>query len=223
LKSERNNYKNALIVTETVFSMDGDIAPLKELISLKEEYGCVLMVDEAHATGVFGDNGAGLTDGGGIPEKVDIIMGTFSKALGAFGAYAAVSGDMRDFLVNTCRSFIYSTSLPPSLIAASIEALKLVKEEPWRRKRLLENAGYFRERLAARGLDIRGSSQIVPIVVGKNDDALKMSAFLRSRGYWAAPVRPPSVPKGEARLRISVTFDHTREMLDRFISECVSE
>ncbi|MBU1083942.1 MAG: 8-amino-7-oxononanoate synthase [Candidatus Omnitrophica bacterium] len=217
LKAERHKYGTALVVTETVFSMDGDISPLEKMTSLKDHYDLVLMVDEAHATGIFGERGSGVTEAKGAEEKVDIIMGTFSKALGGFGAYAAMSVGMRDYLINTCRSFIYSTSLPPSVIAANTEALDIVEAEPHRRQELLKNSEYLRIKLKDRGFTVRGESQIVPVMIGGNPKTVKMSAFLKEKGFWVTPVRPPTVPRGEARLRLSLTFHHTKDMLDDLV------
>ena len=140
LKNNRKNFKQALIITESVFSMDGDRAPISGLVKLKEEYNCKMMVDEAHATGIFGKNGSGIVEEENLSERIELIMGTFSKALGSFGAYLACSERVKKYLINTCRSFIYSTALPPSVIAANIKSLELVKNEPVRRKTLLENA-----------------------------------------------------------------------------------
>ncbi|MEA3488996.1 MAG: 8-amino-7-oxononanoate synthase [Candidatus Omnitrophota bacterium] len=219
LRKERNRCKGALIVTETVFSMDGDIAPLKRITELKKEHDCMLMVDEAHATGIFGKKGSGIVEEEGAAEEVDIIMGTFSKALGGFGSYAAVSEMLKGYLVNTCRSFIYSTALPPSVISADIASLDLVEKEPYRRETLLSNSGYFRDKLMEKGFHVTGTSQILPIITGDNRETLDMSDFLKAKGYWVTPVRPPTVPNGQARLRISLTYDHTREMLDEFIED----
>ena len=223
IKNNRDKFRNALVVTETVFSMDGDISPLEDIARLKEKYDCLLMADEAHATGIFGPGGSGVTEDKGITEKVDIIMGTFSKALGSFGAYIAVDQKTRDFLVNTCRSFIYSTALPPAVIAANMAAIEAVKDEPFRRKTLLENSAYFRQRLKQKGLDARGDSQIVPVVFGDNGKTLEVSERLRQKGWWVTPVRPPTVPIGEARLRISVLYDHGIETLDRFVEDIKGE
>ena len=199
--------------------MDGDIAPLHPIATLKEKHGCMLMADEAHATGVFVENGGGITELKGLSGAVDIIMGTFSKALGGFGSYAATSRMVRDYLVNTCRSFIYSTALPPAVIAADLAALEVLESEPHRRRELLANASHLRQRLADIGLCVKGESQIIPVIVGENEEAVRMSMSLREKGYWVTPVRPPTVPKGEARLRLSVTFDQSREVLDRFADD----
>lgn len=217
LKKERDKYAIAVIVTETVFSMDGDLAPIEELCRLKRKYDCTLMVDEAHATGVFGARGGGLLEEKGMEVDADIVMGTFGKALGVFGAYAAVSCGMKEYLVNTCRSFIYSTALPRSIVEACRAAIDVAEREGYRRDGLLSNARYFREALRNNGWDVRGDSQIVPVVTGDNATTLRLSSELRGKGYWVTPVRPPTVPRGEARLRISITFDHARETLDGLI------
>ncbi len=221
LKKERHKYSSSLIVTETVFSMDGDIAPLEEIVTLKKEYDSMLMVDEAHATGIFGRNSSGIVEEKSLTSEVDIIMGTFSKALGSFGSYAATSRLVRDYLVNTSRSFIYSTALPPAVIAADIAALDLVRKESYRREVLLANASYFRTKLQQNGFSVRGQSQIIPVITGENDRAGSFSRHLMEKGYWVLPLRPPTVPEGEARLRLSITFDHTKEILDEFLEELI--
>lgn len=219
LKSARHRFKNALIVTETVFSMDGGRPPLKDLVDLKESYNCRLMVDEAHATGIFGDNGSGVVEEEGLTENVDLIMGTFSKALGSFGAYVAVSKEIKEYLVNTSRGFIYSTALPPYVISANIASLDIIKEEPFRRKMLLESAEFFRRSLRRRGLEAGGASQIVPLAAGSIRRAVSMALSLQERGYRVLPVRPPTVRPGEERLRFSLTYCHKKEMLERLIDD----
>lgn len=223
LKEERKKYRHAMVVTETVFSMDGDIAPLKDIAALKNENDFVFMVDEAHATGIFGRKGSGLVEEFGITDDVDIIMGTFSKALGSFGAYVALGQDMKEYLVNTCRSFIYSTSLPPSVIAANMAAIDMVEKDPQRRKGLLRNAAYLREELASAGFTVKGASQIVPVIIGGNEAAVDLSDRLRAKGYWTTPVRPPTVPEGEARIRISLSYDHGKDVIGRFVEEMKRE
>ena len=213
LKKERNKYKNGLIITETVFSMDGDLAPLREIVDLKDRYGCAIMIDEAHATGIFGKNGSGAAEAEGLTGRIDLTMGTFSKALGSFGAYLACSGLIKEYLVNTCRSFIYSTALPPAVIMANVTALDLIKEEPRRRKTLLENAEYFRCEIRKNGFEVSGESQIVPLIVGGNEKAVKYAAELQDKGFWVLPVRSPTVPEGEARLRFSLSAHHKKDQL----------
>lgn len=219
LKKHRAKFDQGVIVTETIFSMDGDKAPLAGLVRLKEEYNCRLLVDEAHATGVFGARGSGVVGEEGLSGKVDWIMGTFSKALGSFGAYLAADAATIDYLINSARGFIYSTALPPAVIAVNLCSLDLVEREAFRRKQLLENAAYFRNRLKEQGIPVTGSSQIVPLICGDTATALSLSRGLQGEGYWVLPVRPPTVPRGEARLRFSLTYYHNREILDRLIAE----
>lgn len=219
LRSERGKFKKALIVTETIFSMDGDRPDMKGLVGLKDRYDCQIMVDEAHATGIYGKNGSGVVEEEGVSEKIDLIMGTFSKALGSFGAYIATSKRMAEYLVNTCRSFIYSTSLPPPVIASNLAGLRLVKSQPYRREKLLESARRFRGSLRKRGFEIKGDSQIVPLIAGENKRAVEIAEALQKKGYWALPIRPPTVPQGQARIRFSLTFNHERVVLDKLIDD----
>lgn len=221
LEINRGKFKNALIVTESVFSMDGDIAPLKELTGLKEKYNCMLMVDEAHATGIFGENGSGIIEQYGLTEKVDLVMGTFSKALGGFGGYLACSATMRDYLVNCCRSFIYSTALPGHIIAANLKAIEIIKTEPGRRRELLANAEFFRQRLRSAGLDVKGASQIIPLIVNDSDRAVELSEKLKRKGYRVMPIRPPTVPQGQSRLRFSLTTGHDKKLLEALADEII--
>jgi 8-amino-7-oxononanoate synthase len=217
LKKERDKFKDAFIITESVFSMDGDIAELHRLVEIKEKYDCKILVDEAHATGIFGKDGAGMVEEQGLNDGVDLIMGTFSKALGSFGAYLACSREVKTYLINTCRSFIYTTALPPPVVAANIASLELIKEESFRRKKLLENAENFRKNLKQKGFSVRGSSQIVPLIIGESERALKLAHDLQEKGWWVLPIRPPTVLDKEARLRFSLSYSHTREILERLL------
>lgn len=219
LKRERQKFKKALIVTETIFSMDGDKPPLKELVGLKEKYDCQIMVDEAHATGIFGKNGSGVVEEEALTDRVDLIMGTFSKALGSFGAYLAASKEIKEFLINRCRSFIYSTSLPPAVAAANLASLGVIKDEPHRRQELLKRAHVFRRELKNAGLDVRGSYQIVPIVIGENIKTQKLAEIFQGKGYWVLPIRPPTVPPKEARLRFSLSFHHNLGILKKLAGD----
>ncbi|MBW2646652.1 MAG: 8-amino-7-oxononanoate synthase [Deltaproteobacteria bacterium] len=215
LKKERKRFNKALIIAESVFSMDGDRAPLKEMVELKERYDALFMLDEAHAVGVFGKRGAGVAEEDGLVNEVDIFVGTFGKALGSYGAYVAGDGRLIDYCINKARSFIYSTALPPAVIGASIGGIRMLTEEPLRRKVLLEKAAYFRGVLKEKGFNVKGTSQIVPVIVGENDLTLKISDLLRSRYIFALAVRPPTVPAGESRIRFSVTYNHSEEDLQR--------
>ncbi len=211
LEKERANYSEALVLTESVFSMDGDIAPLAEIIDLKERFGCTLLIDEAHGAGAFG---RGIAHKLGVSAGVDIIMGTFSKAFGSFGAYVACSALMKDYLINSARGFIYSTSLPASVICASIAALKIVMEHPEMADELQVNSTYFREQLRNQGWKVGGESQIVPVIIGESKTALGLASMLNDAGIRALAVRPPTVTKGSARLRFSLCLAHTREDID---------
>ena len=214
LGKQRKEFKQALIVTESIFSMDGDRAPLGRLVELKNRFQCGLYVDEAHATGIFGEQGQGCVDADGLAGKVEFVMGTFSKALGGFGAYLAAPRLVIDYLVNTARSFIYTTALPPAIIAANLAALQVCRENPGMGAALLQRAAAFREALRARGWTARGDSQIVPVIVGKSTRALTLSRELDKRGFRVLAVRPPTVPEGQARLRFSLCAAHTDAQLE---------
>lgn len=217
LKKERANFEKALILTESVFSMDGDLAPLRSLVELKERYNCVLMVDEAHATGIFGNQGRGLVDAEGLSEYVDLIMGTFSKALGGFGAYIAASRLITDYLINSARSFIYSTALPCSIIAANLAALEVCKTEPGRGPVLLNRAQRFRAVLSKDDWDVSGESQIIPVMIGESKTALDYAGILLEKGFQVLPIRPPTVPEGTSRFRFSLCYEHTEEEINKVV------
>ncbi len=206
--------KKRLIVSDSVFSVDGDLAPLTDLVNLKERYGAWLMIDEAHATGVLGERGAGLAQALGLTDRVDIHMGTFSKALGSLGGYVAGERRLIDYLHNRARSFIYSTALPPPVLGAIGKALEIVLKEPERRAYLLKEAVEFRRGLKQAGLDTLGSeTQIVPVLVGDNARTLDFAARLKDQGLMAVGLRPPTVPPGKARVRFSLSAAHLREDL----------
>ena len=206
LLEKKRGVNRALLVVESVYSMDGDFAPLRELVELKNRFDCMLLVDEAHATGVFGATCSGRVEEEGVAAGVDVIMGTFGKALGSYGAYAAADHDVVEYLVNRARSFIYSTALPPAVAAASLCAIRLVRRQPELRDDLAARVIFFKDRLAAKGyLQQTGPSQIVPVLIGDSGTALEAAAQLRRQGIYVAAVRPPTVPQGSARLRFSVT------------------
>ncbi len=211
---DKRGSNQALIVVESLYSMDGDRCPLADIVRLKNRHGCLLMVDEAHATGIFGNKGGGLIQAEGLEDEVEIAMGTFGKALGSYGAYIAGSETLKNFLINRARSFIYATGLPPAVIAASLKAVELLAGEPERRKELCDNAAYFKNALVAAGLPGKpGPSQIVPVMVGDSRLAVKIAAELRANSIFVTPVRPPTVPEGTARLRFSVTLHQSRREL----------
>ena len=200
-----------LIVTDSVFSMDGDIAPLVEMSRLARGYDAWLMVDEAHATGVFGPHGAGVVEELGLSSAVEVQMGTLGKALGGFGAYVAGSRHLIDWLVNRARSFVYTTALPPSVAATAIAALDIVAQEPERRCRLWDNAAFLADQLSALGYRLGNSrSPILPLVIGDADQTMTLAAALLERGIFAQGIRPPTVPAGTSRLRVTPMATHTR-------------
>lgn len=209
---EKHAKGRCLIVTDGVFSMDGDIAPLAELVTLKRRHGALLMVDDAHGSAVLGERGRGSAELLGVGGDVDIQMGTFGKALGSFGAYAAVSAELRELLINRARSLIFSTSLPPSVLAASLAAVELVQtpEGDELRARLGANASFFRSGLAEAGFSIpAGSTQIVPLVVGSAVTTMQFSEALLAEGFFAQGIRPPTVPAGTSRIRFTLMATHT--------------
>ena len=209
-----------LIITDGIFSMDGDIAPLDKIVSLAKEHDCMLMVDDAHGTGVLGASGRGTAEHLGIAfDDIDLYMGTLGKALGSYGAYVAGSRELIDYLVNKARSFIYSTSLPPAMAAAAIAAIEIMEDEPERRKRLLENASIMRDGLKDTGFETMDShTQIIPILTGDSDIACEMMDLLMDEGIYALAIRPPSVPEGTARLRVTVTSEHSQDDLNKAIA-----
>ncbi|HEY5976161.1 MAG TPA: 8-amino-7-oxononanoate synthase [Geobacteraceae bacterium] len=215
----------ALIVTDGVFSMDGDLAPLRELVALKREFGALLMVDDAHGTGVLGDGGRGSAEQCGVMADIDIQMGTLGKALGSFGAYAAASAELVDYLRNKARSFIFSTSLPPSVLAASLAAIDLVDspEGAALRHRLGASAAHFRSGLAAAGFATLGSAtQIVPALVGEAALTMEFSRRLLAQGIFVQGIRPPTVPAGSSRLRCTIMATHTDDDLAEALATITS-
>jgi 8-amino-7-oxononanoate synthase len=210
--------RRKLVVTDSVFSMDGDVAPLAELVDLCRRSGAALLVDEAHATGVLGPRGAGLCEALGLSRAVDVRMGTLGKALGAFGAYAATTRPVADLLVNRARSLVFSTALPPAVCAAAAAAVDLVEHDPELRPRLWRNIHRFADGLRALGHPAQASSAIFPLVVGAPERALAAAAFLRERGLLVKPIRPPTVPAGTSRLRFALSAAHTPDHLDQALA-----
>lgn len=207
-----------LIATESVFSMHGDLAPLIELAELAERYECMLLVDEAHATGVLGAHGRGLCEELSVEQGVHVRVGTLSKALGAAGGFVVGRRSLVDWLVNRARPYIFSTGLPPVICDAGLAALEIVKSEPGRRIGLQDQADALRSRLHERGWNVGlSASQIIPLVVGEPQTALRCSARLRERGLLVPAMRPPSVPGGKSLLRISLSAAHTPAMIERLL------
>lgn len=217
LMEKRGEYGRALIVSDAVFSMDGDLAPLTELVALKRKHDALLMVDDAHGCGVMGRQGRGSADLLGVADEVDIQMGTFGKALGSFGAYAAVSAELRQLLLNRSRSFIFSTSLPPAVLAASLAAIELVQspEGDQLRERLQGNALFFRKGLKEKGFAVpEGSTQIIPAITGDSDSTMRFSEELLEENIFAQGIRPPTVPAGSCRIRFTIMAIHRRDDLE---------
>ena len=208
-------YRRKLIVTESIFSMDGDEAPLAGIVELAERYSAAVMVDEAHATGLFGATGAGVVAKLGLGDRVLVQMGTLGKALGGFGAYVAGSAALRELLINRCRSFIFTTSLPPAVMAMAIAAIDLVRREPQRRDALWKNCRRLTTGLRALGFPVESASPIVPVIIGDAGRCMRFSERLLERGVFAQGIRPPTVPSGTSRLRITLMATHTAEQIDR--------
>ena len=209
LNQHQGDRSPKFILTESVFSMDGDVALLKEIARLARAHEACLIVDDAHATGILGEGGSGLSDG------ADIVIGTFSKALGSFGAYVASSATTRNYLINRCSGLIYSTALPPPLLGAMDAALDLVPGMDAGRAYVAKLAARFRSGAQALGYDTAASAtQIVPLICGAPESALDLGERLRKSGFWATPIRPPTVPKGTARVRLAFTRAHTESDVD---------
>ena len=205
-----------LIVTDGVFSMDGDIAPLREIVRLKIDHKALLMVDDAHGSGVLGEQGRGTAEMLGVTDGVDIQMGTFGKALGSYGAYAAVSQELRELLLNRARSFIFSTSLPPAVLAASLAAVELVQSPEGARLRdqLRRNSDQFRNSMRSAGFTLSdGDTQIVPLMTGEADTTMRFSEQLLDEGLYVQGIRPPTVPAGSCRLRFTLMATHGHDDL----------
>ena len=211
----RKEYKKAGVVTESVFSMDGDIGKLKEIAELKEKYEFIFIADEAHATGLFGEKGSGIVEEYNLSEKVDIIMGTFGKALGSQGAYIAADSKIIEFLINRARSFIFTTAMNPFACGASLKAIDIVENEPFRREKVGELVKYTERKFKENGFDTHGSeTQIIPVIIGENEKAVMLSKLLAENGLLVSAIRPPTVPQGSARVRITLNCNHTFEEIN---------
>lgn len=211
----RKEYKKAGVVTESVFSMDGDIGKLKEIAELKEKYEFIFIADEAHATGVFGKKGSGIVEEYGLSEKVDIVMGTFGKALGSQGAYIAADSKIIEFLINRARSFIFTTAMNPFACGASLKAIDIVENEPFRREKVGELVKYTERKFKENGFDTHGSeTQIIPVIIGENEKSVILSKLLAENGLLVSAIRPPTVPQGSARLRMTLNYNHTFEEIN---------
>ena len=220
LASKRGKYKRALIVTESVFSMDGDVADLDRLIELKNKYNCLLMVDEAHAFCAFGETLAGA----GFEKNIDIITATFGKAVGSFGAFCVSSNEVISYLINKARSFIFSTSIPPINIAWSnwllTEKRDYLQIQKQKLNEIMQQVHLY---MSNRGIKTVSSTHIIPILIGSNEDTLKIAEKLRASGYYIPAIRPPTVPDGTARLRISLTSDANVDDFIKVLNLCSSK
>jgi len=205
-------YKKKCIITDAIFSMDGDIAPLDKIVQLAQKYECLVMVDEAHSIGVMGKNGRGLVEHFGLEENIDIQMGTLSKAVGCFGAYVCGSKELIEFLINKARSFIYTTALPPAVAAAAMKSIDIISEEPQLRNHLWDSTNYLRAGLKLMGLDtMKSRTPICPVLIKDPKVTVEMSKRLLERNILVSAIRPPTVPQGAARLRLTTTAQHTEE------------
>ena len=206
------------VVTDGLFSMDGDLAPLRELVALAREHGAYTFVDDAHATGVFGRTGRGSTEHFDVKGQVDFITGTLSKAVGSLGGFAAGRADFVDFLRQRARSFMYTTAPPPCVVAAAEKAVDLIAKASGPREKLWDNINYFCRRLREAGVrPLHGESQIIPVVLGSTENALAGARELLERGLFVPAIRPPTVPEGTSRLRINMTALHTHEEIDKLV------
>jgi len=216
LLARRPSKRDTLIVTDGVFSMDGDLAPLPDLIELADRYNARLFVDDAHGTGVMGAQGRGTIEHFGLESRIPFHMGTLGKALGTSGAYVVGPSAMIQYLINTARTFLFATAPPPATAAAAIAGLQVLRNEPERRVRLWENRQYLHAGLTRLGFRLTGSaSPILPIVVGNAQKAVAMADRLLELGVYAPAIRPPTVPKNTSRIRVTVTSEHSRTQLDR--------
>jgi 8-amino-7-oxononanoate synthase len=214
----RSRARRKLVVTDAVFSMDGDAAPLRDIAEACRRHAAMLYVDEAHAVGVLGPSGAGLAEALGVKDRVDVEMGTLGKALGAFGAYVAGQSRLRELLVSRARTFVFTTALPPAACGAALAALEIVRREPERRVRLHGLMARLKIGLAARAFDVsRVVSPIFPVVLGSEARALAAARGLRERGFFVRAIRPPTVPRGTSRLRVALTAGHDEEQVDAFL------
>ncbi len=211
--------RQRLIVTDSVFSMDGTMAPLRRICELAERYGAMVMADEAHATGVVGPQGRGAVAAEDLTDRVTVQMGTLGKALGTFGAFVAGSRPLIDLLVNKARSLIFTTALPPSIAAASLEALRLARNADDRRRQLIENATTMAAGFATLGINLPAPrSHILPIVVGESERTMQISERLLAEGVFAHGIRPPTVPEGTSRLRVTVMATHTADDIEHALT-----
>lgn len=216
VKENRDKYRNILIITDGVFSMDGDIAKLPELVEIAEKYGCMTYVDDAHGSGVLGESGRGTVDHFHLHGRVDFCIGTLSKAIGVIGGYVAGSNTMYEWLNHRARPVLFSTALPPAAIGAITEAVKMLKESTEYTDRLWDNAKYWKEKIGKLGFNTGHSeTPITPVIIGEEAKTMEFSKKLLENGVFVSGIVFPTVPKGTGRVRCMVTAGHTKEQLDR--------
>ncbi len=216
---QAQNARTKLIITDGVFSMDGDLGPLRDIVELAERYGAATYVDDAHASGVLGRNGRGSVDHWDLNGRVDVQVGTFSKAIGAQGGYMAGLQSLRDYLIHRARPFLFSNALPPSVMATCIAALDVLEQEPQLIDKLWENTRYFKGALQRLGFDIgKSETPITPVIVGSGERAMKLSDRLFEEGVFAQGIGYPTVPEAKSRVRTIITAAHTRENMDAAIA-----
>jgi 8-amino-7-oxononanoate synthase len=218
-----HKYEIKLTITESVFSMDGDFAPLKDFAELCLKYSAVSMVDEAHSTGVFGKEGRGLTEVFGVSNKIDITVGTLSKAFAAQGGFVCGSRQLIKFLINKSRAFIYTTAVSPAICAAALKSLEILKRSTAERAFLLKTAEYLKKKLNKLGFNtLNTQSQIIPVITGSIENTEKISLYLREKGIYIPAIKPPTVPKEQSRIRISLTAGHTAKDIEK-LTDSISE
>lgn len=221
---EGSKAASKFVISDGVFSMDGDIAPIPELVALSKAQGAVLMIDDAHGVGMLGAKGQGSLEHHGVkPADVDLQMGTFTKAFGGIGGYVSGDRDLIDFLRVTARTYIFSAPLPPAIAAGVAEAVDIAEREPWRREKAMENARFFRREVQAMGFDTAGSeAHIVPVIIGGENEAAEVTRLLRHRGIVAPHARFPAVAMGRARIRFVMTCQHERDQIE-YLLKCLRE
>ncbi len=217
-------HRRVLLAIDGVYSMDGDVAPVAEMVALAKRHGAIVLLDDAHGTGTLGAHGRGSAELCGVTSGIDVLLGTLGKGLGSYGAFVVGTRALRELLVNVARSFIFSCALAPPQVAAAHAALDLVRREPWRRERLQANAARLRAGLAARDVATHPSTtHIVPVVVGANEAAMAVCERLLERGFYAQGIRHPSVPEGTARLRLTPMATHTQNEIDALADAVANE
>ncbi|MEF3168925.1 MAG: 8-amino-7-oxononanoate synthase [Deltaproteobacteria bacterium] len=216
LSAHRGRACRALVIVESLYSMEGDMAPLNEIVGIAKRFGAMLLVDEAHAVGVLGERGRGLIPAS-LAKDVDIIVGTFGKAFGGYGAFAVTNEDMKAYLINRARTFIFSTALPPGIVGADLASVRLMESLEDRRKRVALLSARLRSSLYERSIPATGDAHIVSVIVGDAEKTVALSRHLEKEGFFVKPVRPPTVPAGTSRLRFSVTADQREEDIERLV------